>query len=1237
MSKSVAFLKPKATTTPQILEYVWASDSNAIIVDLSGSSTVSLNANDAKNNLTRLKDVDGNNLNVWRDTNGILYNLDVSGTDISGADFPLAFYVSNENGLRTLTKVTNSFHKFSLPTFSVIDKLFTDQNGTPYYTSYKANIPISLQNASVDISLTTQFGAPTIKDKDNGSIASTGNFAFTGTDNSNNKITIDLSGFRASTTYNPVQYDICLNLNTGFQLSTYSIAKTDISNKLIIKMHQFGMGSLSQTVTKFSSTVDQIATIDLSVNVLSTSTVLNFDTSGQGILASQTAKLQPNVEFMNIVPKTTAFTKSGRQNVSIPITIPAGSSGSWIWEAWVVDGNMKSSVISITLNVQPSFGAPVITLDPTTSSTLVPGLGQAAKFQFKLPDSAFTLDICNNLTRGMLVYPRINAVDPRAPGDVTVNNLKAGLIISGFNDNSTNFIANDLSLNTLTFADLSNNNLSLKFNVGDISLNSEGLPFKVNDVSKNITIDASSNDFNLPSRAFNLYLDWLPNGQVGADTNGVKVQTANIGSVNVATTYSANVNLVDNKDGTYSLSLTDLNGPLDGASYIVKVFKDAKCINAGGVSATASAGNFTMDSQTNVYSVANGGFNVQMDSNFNATFTGPKLSLKTDKIYMVAYIQRDSKNYLYTASTPVSIINAKSPILNISFDTANAFTAADLNKIVNITDTLDINTSLTDLSGYVVKSIDAGIDLSCNLALPLWDLVGPSLTFTINDPKGVVKSMDICGNATKQSKLLPNVPATFTNLSDVSNGTGFYVDLSFNSVKTETLFTLDIALGDAQGNSYPDATKTVAFYYPGTFGSTATNPGGKQNTIIVFNDAKYVLDTVPSLTQMTLNPMDTFNTFTWLFGTPLNSYCLNLARPEFIGDNQILDASGFRIDAVGSTGVTNGETPNLYVQFNGNWTSNNTNAYNASTNIKGMGANNITTTFARSTYSWIDMKKFVGTIDIKYLTKNVDGLSVTPNVLRMVVVPRPNIQASIAVTPNVLINTQSSLQLTVKNIQKNKAGSEITIAGWGPQDISSNKPLSGKFRVLLAATSGSLSLVNTAGAPDVANAGSFTLPTVGDLLYGNAVIVPITFKGRSTAGQVSTNVRANYSMTGSKAISGSSALTVNVYSTAATFNDSVYTNSLSANSTINFAGLPFVQYVALDNSGSSIVLDTDSRTKNAAFVVVENKGAATTNNSAFNSNVGYATTALTGVSAGAVAVYARATNSTWSHLYTKST
>lgn len=1217
MSKSIAYLKPKAASSPQVIEYVWASDSNAIIVDLSGSSTVRLNANDAKNNLTRLTNDDGTYQNIWQDPSGKLYTLNVSGNDISGSYLPLAFYVTNENGSRTLTRVVGDSYKFTLPTFSVIDKLFTDQNGTPYYTSYKTNIPLSLQNPPVDISLTKLAGSTGPNTKDNaGTSLTNGIFAFTPYDNSNNKITMDLSGFRASTTYNPVQYDICLNLNTGFQLSTYAIARADVSNQLIIRMYQFGMGSTDRTITKFSSTTAQTTTIDLSVNVLNASGILHFDTSGAGIINAQNALLQPNVDLMSIVPQTVNFTRSGRQNVSVPITIPAGTSGCWIWNAYITDGNLKSTPIAITLNVQPSFSAPVITLDSTTSTNLIPGLGAPAKFQVKLDDTSFVPDICNNLTRGMLVYPRINAVDAQVPGDVNITNLNNGLIVTGFNNTSA-FIANDLSLNTLTFADVSNNNTGLVLSPADISLNpNTGLYFKVpgRDVSRNITIDASSNDFNLPARQFNLALDWLPNAEVGAETNGVKVQTATIGTVSVATTYTSNVNLVDNKDGTYSLSLTDLNGPLDGASYKVKVFRDAKCT----IGATL-ASDISMTSQTNVYNASGSSFNVSMDSNFNATFTGPSLFNKAGKVYMVAYIERTNV-YLYTASAPVSVIYAKYPILNVLFDTVNAFTAADLNKIVNITDTLDVNTSLTDLSGYIVRSINAGIDLSCNLSLPSWDLVGPSLTFTLNDSNGVVKSMDISANATKKSNLLPNVPATFTNLSDVSNNLGLYVDLSFNSVKAASLFTLNIALSDAAGNSYPAATKTIAFFYPG-FGPTATNAGGIKNTIIVFNDAKYALDSVSTLTQMNIGSMDSYNTFTWLAGSALNTYCLNLARSEFIDSNHTLDASGFKINAVNTIGGS--DAPNLYIQFNGDWASKSTPAI---TNSQA-----ITTSFARNTYSWLDLKRFVGHIDIQYCTKNSNGVSVTPNILRMIVVPRPNIQASIAVTPNILINTQSTIQLTVKNVQKNKAGNEISIANWGPVDISGSKPLSGKFRTLLAAGSGSLSLVTSAGVPDIANAGFFTLPAVGDLLYGNAVIVPINFRGRSTPGQVSSIVQANYSMVGSKAISGTAGLTINVYSADSTFNNSVYTNNLSANTSINFAGMPFVQYVALDNSNNTINLDTDARTKNAAFVVVENKGSAT---SAALTATSSSVTGTSTIAAGGVAVYQH-TPTAWVFCYAK--
>jgi len=1223
MSKSVAYLKPKALSSPQVLEYVWASDSNAIIVDLSGSPNVNLNANNPINGLKRLKNDDDTYQNVWSDPSGKLYNFDVSGNDISGAFFPLAFFVANESGSRTLTRVTGSNTQFTLPTFSVVDKLFTDQKGSPYYTSYKTNVPISLQNTPVDISLTTLTGSTFNK--------SNRDLSFNAFDTSNNKITIDLSGFKFSTTnsYNPAQYDICLNLRTGFQLSSYSVANTDVSNQLFIKLYKFGMGSSNQEIIKYSSVNSQVTTIDLSVNVLNASGVLRFDTSGAGVLAAQTSTLQPNVDFMNLVDLSYSFIKPGRQNISIPITIPASTSGCWIWNAYLVDGNMISTPITVTLKVQPSFTAPIITQDPTTSLTLIPGLGQPASFNIKLDNNAFVPDICNNLTRGMFVYPRINAVNANVPGDVSLNNLNAGLMIKKAGTSYT-LVTNDLSTNTLSFADISNGNNALIVRATDISLNPDtGFYFKWpgRDVSTNYTIDASSNDFNLPARKFNLLLDWLPNGQPAAE-GIIKPQTSTIGSINVATTYTANVNLVDNKDGSYSLSLTDLNGPLDSASYLIKVFTDANCTTAAPVTTK-----FTLDSQSNVYSSSSNQFSVEMDSNFNATFTGPKLVTKSDRLYMVAYLVNSTKTYLYTASKPVSVIYAKYPILNVSFDTVNAFVAAELNKIVNINDNLDLNSALSDLSGYRVTGINAGIDLSCNLSLPTWDLVGPNLKFTLNDNNGVVKSMDISANVTKRSNISTNTPSVFTNLSDVSNNLGFYVDLSFNAVKTECLFSLDIALGDAAGNFYPSATKTIVFYYPGTFGTTATNAGGKKNTLIIFNDAKYTLDAVPGLTQMSLQAKDTFDCYTWLAGSSANTYSLNFARSEFMGDGHVIDASGFKIDSVGQTGVTNADPAALYLQFNGSWTTLSTSTVSNYTQVPCV--------FAKNNYSWIDTRKFVGTIDINYSTKDTNALySTTLNTLRLVVLPRPTIQASIAVTPNVLINTPSTLQVTLKNAQTNKTGGSITISTWAPTDISGGKNLSGKFRTLLNATSGSISLVNSSGAPDVANAGFFTLPSVGDMLYSNSLIVPVAFKGRPSAGIVSSNIQANYTMNGARAISGSTALQVVVYSSDSTFNNSVYTNNLLTNTQFNFAGMPFVQYVSLDNSNNTINLSTDSRTKNATFVVVENKGssAASPTWSSGTGNVGYGTTTtngLTSVSAGSVAVFFHSTTTTWEFLYTK--
>lgn len=1240
---SVAYLKPKSAGAIN-LEYVWYSDTNAIIVDLSGSSTVRVNANDASNNLTQVIDSTTgvwDRVN-WTDASGNYYKNDISGSDISGALFKHAFYVSDSNGTQTLSRI-GATNRFSLPNSNLIDTLFTDQKGTPYYTSYKTNIPSSLQNPSVDLSLTT---VGTI-------INNAGTNAFTAnwTDISYNKIIIDCSMFRIGAinnndaSFNPVAVDLSFNFKTAYQLTSYAQARTDVSNHLYIKMFEFGIDVSNTPIVKLSTIVDQTSYIDISLNVLNAGSTLVIDTSGAGVLAAQNLSLQPNVDLMTLIGSSYTLAKPGRQNLRIPFTIPASTSGSWIWRLTLVDGNFVSSPVDLTLNVLPSFYAPNFSLSSLTNGdTNLLNSNDVTRIQLKVNDINFTPDISNNLTKGLRFAPRINALDTNVTAyDNSVNLINESLSVFITSIPTGNMLNNiiDLSTNTLTFSDISNNNTALVVSASDISSNDSGY-FKNNDVSLNMDISYSDiSQHYLPSRSYKLLVDWLPNGQTSASSI-ITPQTLSIGTFNLATSFSSNCVIVDNLDGTYSLSLSDYNGDLSSARYRVKVFTDIIA------STLASNSDLSLNAQTNIPNRSNAfDFPVTMDSNYNATFTGPNLVINQNKMfYMVAYLETVTdftKTYLYTASNKLPFVYAKFPTLTMSFDTASAFTAADINKIIAVDSNLDLNIALADLSGYAVKSVNVGIDLSCNLSLPLWALNTPVLSFSLTDTNSVVKSFDISGSNTRISTNLPNTITTFTNYSDLSNG-NFYIDLSYNSVATTCLFSLNIALTDALGTSYPFANKTVMFYYPG-FAPATSNLGNKKNTLIVYNDTKYIIDNVSTATKISIGTMDSFNCYTWLAGSSQNSYCLNLARTEFVGeDNHLLDISYFNVsNTSNSTNVSNYDTASIFIGYNGKWTGVKTgstgNWTTAAPNVSSTSL--VTSSFAKNTYSWIDMKKFVGTIDINFKTLDSNSnLSVAVNTLRLVVIPRPSLSLTISSASNVLINTPTNIKLNVRNIQNNAAGNPITFPLWAPTDISGGKTLSSKLKTILSLTTGSLSLITSSGTADITNASIFTLPSLLDITYGNYSNGVIAFKGRSVSGLSSSIVQAAYSAFGSKSVFTTSAVSVAVYSTDSTYNNSVYTNNLITNNLITFAGMPFVTYISLDSSNNTINLSLDKRTKNAAFVVVENTSAATvtaTNLAGTTSGAVTVSSNTATVAANSTTVYQHITGGVgyWGYLYSK--
>ena len=1202
-------LQPKSTKT-QTLNFVWANDSGAHIVDLSGSIGAiknKLNANDPKNGLTKyinpISDVwEGE----WTNSKGEFYKNDLCGNQISAALYSKSFYVSNGDGIKDLTY--SAGNKFTFPIGDLMNTLFTDQAGTPYLTSFKQNVTVGVN----DISLTI-VPSGVINNPNN---VSTNHFNANWTDNSNNKITMDVEKFINGNdlSFNPVSVDLSLNIRTNFIKVYVPKALSDVSNNLVVKMFKMGVEQPSNII-KYSNSSAQQTFIDISVNVLNANSSLIVGSSDADILNAQGSSLLPSIELMNLLATKYSFNKSGRQNLRIPITINGGVSGQWIWSAYIQDGNMKSSPVTITLKVLPSFVAPIVTIvDGITTLDN----GDSYKVNLKVDDSNFTSDICNNLaTQGLKLVPRFNAIGSDLVALYTnASNINSAIEVKVNGTGRTVTNAIDLCLNTLSYTDVRSSYVSgLKVLSTDLSLNDDDSYSKKRDVSTNISVSVIAENL-LPSRSFKMLVDWLSYAE-DATSSIIKPQTLQIGTFNIVTSYSSNVVIVNNKNGTYTLSLSDNNGNLTGANYRVRIFEDKACTALG------SAANIKLDSQTNINNSSSNNFTVSLNENNEATFTGPTLKANTSKssYYMVAYLEVNGTTYNYTASNKVAFTNTNYPTVEIKYDTTNAFRLTDINKIVSMDDNLDLIENLSDLSGFAIKSINVPFDLSCNLRLPNWDITSPTIKFTINDTNNVVKSFDISGNNSTKSST--NNSIVFNNVLDVSDNKAFWVDLSYNSVTTPCLFSMNIVFSDAEENDYSKSNKTVIFYYDGTYGAPTTNPGNKKNTLIVYNDTKYILDKRDTPSRITLGAIDTFDCYSWLAGSALNSYVLDIARSEFLGEGQTLDASGFKISGASLQSVSDNAI--LYIGFNGEWTNTNTNTNGVSK------TGSVIASFARTNYSWIDTKKFVGHIDIEYNTKNTNGLTVIPNKLRLVIVPRPNIKIAIPQFSNVLVNTKSSTTATITNIAKNSIGQDIVLSNWTPADISGSKLLTTKLQKIMQLTSGAISLVTAAGTPDVANSALFSLAPIGNINYGTVAMPIIKFNGRSTAGLISSNLKVTYSSFGSKSVAATNDFKVVVYTTDSAFNNTVYTNDIFVNNTINFVGMPFVQYISLDNSNNTINLVTDSRTKNAAFVVIENK-ATLVSSTTGNITLAVGTTDTLGV--GSTSVYSH-TSSGWSFLYTK--
>jgi hypothetical protein len=1232
-------LKPKSVGK-KVLEYVWYADDSVKVYDLSGSTTLA----NKKTSYTVSYD---NDQSLFVDAANKTYTREISGNDISGNLYRFKFFVADNTGILPMNhrlSADNSGNTFDISTANIVNIAFSDRDGNPYYDSYNRNYKVK---APGDISLGfTADGAITYAPTDV-------SFNFLSVNNNLlpnvnvSRLRLDLSSFDLSANHvNPVIYDCSLAITTNLPLvqgSAANVRGTDVSTNVVFKLYKMGIDSISDQ-SCYSVSKNYSKSIDICVNCISSNAYLVIDASVNSIINRGETYPQANQEIGDLLPARVNIGKAGRNGVSIPFTLPAEKTGFWAFTVTLHDsgpyGGDFTDEKSFTFTVNPSLHEPVVSLKAGSSTDLSPG--ESATSFLHLNELDYTIDVSNNNNQ---MYYRLRMLPANNSAyDISLSDLSLNFTLT---DSSTNiltnylFNSNDASLNTLTRTDVNAGSSKLVLSASDLSFNTTTFNWQkdsTRDLSNTILLgyrsDASSN--RLPDRSFNIYADWL------ANTSSAKPQTTKVGTFNVVTPFSCNVQIVDNRDGTFTLSSTDTNNFDSNTVYNVQIFTNNK------LETLAPSGNllWTGISNSNISQTAgnSNNFNVQMDNFYSARFTAPKVS-GTSKYIMVAYVGKStSESHKYTISNLVTLTSNISLSLLVT-PNPNALALSNLSTVINVDEALNIDTTKTDLSGYIVQSNNQIQDLSFNIGWPTWwaDIKNPTVTVNVVDSNNIVKLFDVSGNFTKSRSLSNSV--TLNNMRDLSNN--IFIDLSYNKYTDDMIFGLNIAVSDENNTVYKNASVQMLLYYKGQK-LGVDNTGGVKSTLIIHNDTKYVFENVSGLSQMVLGAKDSYNSFSWLSGSSANNYCLNLARSEFVGENNhTFDVSGcFDISYSSTSIVSNSDVPLAYISY-ANWASTSGFATKAAAGPVNTNTN-VATTFSKTAYSWIDIKKFVGCIDIRFNTRNSTGnLSLTPNILRLVVIPRPTLQLTVSQVPNVLVGTTATIQTNLQNVQQNKAGVSLDLGNWNPADVSGNSLLISKIRTLLKISGGALNIVNASGLPDINNAALFTLPaSVGDIAYGSIANTPvatrvnptITFKGRPLAGQVSTNLSAVYNTFNSKQVSQSSALTVNVYSTDSIFNNNVYSNGLSANNQINFNGMPFVQYVSIDNSNNIITLDTDSRTKNSAFVFVENKSISTatvtTVTSGTLSGVGYSAPNVS-IAVGETYVFSHTGTGTWVSLYKK--
>jgi len=1210
----------------QAVNFVFYEDRDTILVDLSGG----VPGADTKRRSTGLDKVTNT---IYRDpVDKSLYNVDVSGTDVSAGklkDYKLKFFFANNNGLVDLSY--NSPSNFALPMPNLINLAFSDASGNPYYTKYQS---IYGDGFDQDISLyhftnpASNVNRNTISQDD-----LSNNFIkkFSVSQEKTNFLDISLTAFDASNNFmvNPV-LDISLGLGTNFLFKTTPTSDalgSDVSGNFSINFNPFGVNDLSvNLISTYSTATSRIFKIP--VNTLVPGAVLS--------ITSNSAQVQANINTPTFYPKPVQavsglfkteyiITNSGTSILEIPITIPANTAGSWVWNmklTSVVNGlPIVSAIKTLNVAVLKSFNPPVVSSIDNLSN-----VNKQSKLTVRLANVDYNEDISKGFldnSNNKLSYAlRLVPVPYYNISTTEFFDISNCFKITR-NASTTNLldILHDISSGQLSQATIRAEGISLELLGSDLSTNGSTIwsKSKTADVSDNFLFDISTFQIHtLRERNYNVAIDWMNYFDRNDQTNN-KVSTI-ITPLTVDTLFSGQVNVqFEKSSGSIVLSMDNPQGVNSSCKYNVIIYTDINLRNEASstdlVWQTSTKALNTFVAQPSTGSGTSGttaphNFEVAIGTNFVSTVYLPK-QISTSKLYLVAYVKDSAVPALthkYTHSPTIALTDLNTVELKATFYTGASGTFRDvcqniISEPILFQDdpTLDPSTLLenpnftpvpVDLSGYVIRDLQYATDLSFNIIRPNWwkDIVEPRLTVSINDPNGIVDSFDISG---ARIKTTAKQSITTFDQNDLSNN--FFLDLSFNKLATDSFFRLNFVFTDVNNASYPKASQSILIYYSAQE-IARQNKGAITNTFITYNDIKLTLNNAIGVTAVNNLVLDGFGTFPWVAGSANNMYNLNLARSEFIGeDNHVLDISNMTIEATRQD--CSGTQVFVYFAVTDAAgkvdTSENIINTNMVNNVK-----HITGRFLSYPHSYLYIRKFIGTIDIRYTTVNKYLYSSTArNTLRIVVLPRPTPIIETIFVPAVGINTPSNFNINITNMQRDtEKGYDLSFNNWSIGSLHSrdltknNKVLGNKIATMTNLSSGVVTIT------PLASDNLFVKPLISTsiLSYGkpHKVTGYMRFLGKSTVGAFSQTLNLSMSRFDSKLLSDSQNFTVTVFN-GSTFSENMFTKNATVNSLINFAGFDFVVYKTINNATTAEELDllTHSSTRNAAFIVITNNGS----------------------------------------------